>query len=241
MSTIKKIGNWHVLEHDRAVVGRNILHMDLVDFVWQTKKLPEQRFRGADILSYIRAHKRLTTATNSLYVDVGAAYGFTSVPLANIFTNIMAFEPMPDTYKCLQLNCEPYLNIQTFNVALSNRESIQQAYFRPTNTMISSMKDQVDDRIAHRPDHPLFHEINVNTITLDQVVKRPVNLLKIDVEGHEAKVIEGAKKVLSISDAIVIIEQLDPNDTTIKQMMDELHYSHVDTVFSNDYVYKKRR
>ena len=56
----------------------------------------------------------------------------------------------------------------------------------------------------------------VDTTTLDALVDEPVRLLKLDVQGHELAVLNGAAKVLDATDALlmeVIFESLYEGDT----------------------------
>ena len=57
-------------------------------------------------------------------------------------------------------------------------------------------------------------QIEVDTIPLDDVIKDeflPIDLMKIDVEGTEPYVIEGAKKILEQSPNLKIIMEWDVN------------------------------
>lgn len=237
-SEIIKVGNWHVLSCDTSVHGRDICHWPKEKVIWQNKKTPDQIYRGADLLSFIRAH---TKHRGGIYVDCGASYGFTSYPLASNFRTVYSFEPFKPVFDCLQLNTNDAQNIHCFNFALSNELKTEQAIFRPTNTMISSLSETPRDAIAQRPDHPQFEHHTVTSIALDSMIKRPVNVIKVDVEGSELKLLQGASNLLTMSTALVIVEQLDHNNNDVELLMRDHGYHLTDVMFMNDFVYKKTR
>ena len=51
-----------------------------------------------------------------------------------------------------------------------------------------------------------FNAVTVRTVRLDDAVKQPVGLLKIDVEGHEMAVLRGATRILERDRPNLIIE-----------------------------------
>lgn len=240
MNNIIKVGNWWVVKSDKSVQERSLmLEMPLANFQWQTKKPKDQSHRG-DLLSYIRRHERFKNVRHSTYVDVGAAYGFTSVPLTDTFTQIIAVEPMPVTFKCLLRNARDYPNIHCINFALSNRLGFSEAIYKPTHAMISQLQDQQNHQFEQRVDHPLSISQQVATMTLDQLIHREIDCLKIDVEGHQLQVLQGAALTLKKSNCLVIVEQTDHQDKQVEQLMHEYGYSHVDTLYTNDFVYKRK-
>ena len=62
------------------------------------------------------------------------------------------------------------------------------------------------------PNNPLardfdaFNEVPVHTVRLDDVIDRPVGLIKVDVEGHEMAVLHGAACILERDRPNLIVE-----------------------------------
>jgi len=73
------------------------------------------------------------------------------------------------------------------------------------------------------------------------MIKRPVNVIKVDVEGSELKLLQGASNLLTMSTALVIVEQLDHNNNDVELLMRDHGYHLTDVMFMNDFVYKKTR
>lgn len=127
---------------------------------------------------------------NDVVIDVGANIGFftlLSSTLVGKYGKVYAFEPHPKTYKYLQGNValNKVENVRTFNVALGDSNRI----VRFSNHKKSDDKNSVvvDDS-----------GITVPMRKLDQIgiENNSISLLKIDVEGYEKFVVEGAGHIL---------------------------------------------
>jgi len=119
-------------------------------------------------------------------IDCGACVGLVSRVIADNFEEVHAFEPDPDNYRALVRNTWEKYNVFTYNVALSDKPgwcSMRGA---------SSTSRYVDDGTE------------IEKITLDEFNLK-ADLVKIDVEGHEYYLIQGAKRTLS-SGPVVAVE-----------------------------------
>jgi FkbM family methyltransferase len=120
-------------------------------------------------------------------IDVGANIGTTALCAGAVvgeLGGVMAIEPHPRTYRFLQGNVRlnKMANVQTINCALGARDG----YIGLSDTRSDDM-NAVDDA-----------GIQVRLSSLDSLSDgmREVALLKIDVEGYEKYVIEGAVRTL---------------------------------------------
>lgn len=116
-----------------------------------------------------------------LVVDIGAWCGTWTRSLAPFSKKIIAFEPDKLHFKCLEKN--------TFN--LSNVE-LHQSCIGDTPKKISLSQDNFTQ--AKRI---LEESGKIEVKTLDSFAFDSIDLLKIDVEGYEMKVLEGCKNTLS--------------------------------------------
>jgi FkbM family methyltransferase len=152
---------------------------------------------------YFGTFERLETALVRRYlqpgmtvVDVGANVGYYTMLAASIVGEagrVCAIEPSPDLYRCLEknvkANCIP--QVQTVPIALGDADGDLNLYVpkhRGNNT---------PTMIANAGGRP----VRVRVRTLDQFMNESslhkIDLLKIDVEGYEARVLAGAKQALS--------------------------------------------
>ena len=133
------------------------------------------------------------------FVDVGANIGVYSVLASGITgAKSLAFEPIPSTFANLKRNINfnnLQANTELFNLGVGDKEE--------TLTFSNSL-----DAINH-----VIHETgfsgdttSVPVNSLDNLlVGKNINLLKIDVEGFEANVINGATQTLERPELKVII------------------------------------
>lgn len=141
----------------------------------------------------------------NVILDVGANIGWTALRFASINPNatIIAFEPHPITFQKAQDNFgrNSFNNILCLNIGLGESESILKIYELMENN--SGMNRIVLDEL----DRP-FKEVKIER--LDDVLEsrsiHQVDLIKLDVEGFEGFVLKGASKILTSSNAKILME-----------------------------------
>ena len=130
-----------------------------------------------------------------IFIDVGANIGNHSIFYSKYFKKILSFEPSKISFKVLSLNVENLKNIKIFNFGLSNIS--KKFYFDDKATKnVAGLKFKKKGKI------PVKAEV------FDKKFKelKNIDLVKIDVEGHELNVIEGMKKTLKNNSPLLIIE-----------------------------------
>jgi FkbM family methyltransferase len=145
---------------------------------------------------------------DSRVLDVGANIGMTALALSQICPHgqIAAIEPVPRTFQFLQRNVAnaDSSNIKTFNFALGSREEIALMQGHPSNFACSFIADnyQIPDsnHFAHEVTIKRLDEIFCD-LSLDRL-----DFMKVDVEGFELEVFEGAQKTLATYRPIVFLE-----------------------------------
>lgn len=133
-------------------------------------------------------------SADTTFVDVGANVGLfssTFIRFQKLYKDvkIYAFEANPDTFKRLLRTAEN-TNIQLFNNAISNEEK-----------ELDFVEGVVSHVFAEKSHSNSYHLKNAGTVKvkakrLDQFeIAGNSIMLKIDVEGHEYEVLEGAGKL----------------------------------------------
>jgi len=148
--------------------------------------------------------------------DVGAHRGGYAkcVRRFNDSARIVAFEPHPTTFKVLQENIKD-LNIETYNIALGNRSDVAMLYDYKQKGG-SEHASLYESTIAD-----MYHEetqcYRVGVDTIDDVMSRlriaSIDLLKIDTEGNELAVLQGA--ISAIKERRIKVIQFEFNATDI--------------------------
>ena len=150
-----------------------------------------------------------TVKEGNIFYDVGANVGFFSLLAARLVGpkgRVISFEPLPDNLVNLRENMKrnQFLNVQILPFALgaTNEEQIFQVSERPTWGKLKSVGNDAPDKY--------LSDIKVAVRRLDDLVSDgvipPPDFVKIDVEGAEVEVIEGAQQTLTRHRPTLIIE-----------------------------------
>ena len=172
----------------------------------------------------------LKIAPNDVFVDVGAHIGSYAIPIAKKAQKVIAFEPNKYTFKLLTKNIaiNHLTNIVTYNMAVSRKSGnlsfnsdIEPAYSRIIDDEQSSDITVLENAKQRN------NIIIVNTIDLDSVLlmEDRVDWIKIDVEGHELDVLEGAIQTIHMYKPKMIIEIWPRNFEKFKAMVHSFGYS----------------
>jgi FkbM family methyltransferase len=134
----------------------------------------------------------------AVIIDAGANVGSFSVYSSNIKKNIIihAFEPVRATFEILEKNTSPYKGISCHNIGLGDSTGKKDIFFSKYSTGGSAFEDRGIVE-SHRP-FDLSEEAQITTI--DDFVRQNaiprVDFIKIDTEGYESKILNGAKETI---------------------------------------------
>jgi FkbM family methyltransferase len=133
-------------------------------------------------------------------VDVGANCGLYTRQLARCSRKVHAFEPARQMADLLRRTAAT--NVELHEIALSDRDgvatlSVPLDHGRAVHSLAS---------IEQRGEEGPSATEQVRTARLDSVVREPVAFVKIDVEGHELSVLNGALGLLEHCRPIFLVE-----------------------------------
>lgn len=142
-------------------------------------------------------------------VDVGAHVGFWSIQMAQRFSLVEAFEPMPEFRECFRKNLDGGWDmslaetrvercvVSLHSYAIGRRDGFAMMEYDPADSGNTHVGQCV--LLAFRGAVPMR--------ALDEFTLQDVDFLKIDCEGYEHHVIEGARETLARCRPCVIVEQ----------------------------------
>lgn len=138
----------------------------------------------------------------TVFVDVGANSGAHSIRAAKIYDKVIAIEPDPSNLIVLKKNIEinKLRNVKVVETGCSDRKGTVKFLSAAANAMVTDNGD-----------------ITINVDTLDNILigeddeglidNEIENMtVKIDVEGHEEKVIHGARRVIDKYRPAIMVE-----------------------------------
>lgn len=135
----------------------------------------------------------------SVFVDVGANTGDTAVKAREDFpqAKIYSFEPHPETFAQLNARIRDLKNIETVNLALSDRKGNTELYVYD-RSLINSLVPDATFAVLHNEE---ARTIEVPRDTLGNFCSEngidEISVLKIDTEGYDLVVLKGAVDLLS--------------------------------------------
>jgi FkbM family methyltransferase len=164
-------------------------------------------YLNASNLEMLSVFRRILRA-GDVAVDGGANIGFLSLvtwqcvgPRGKVY----AFEPQPSTVELLKGNLElnHVENIVIIAKALWNEPGTATLYeFAEADHDLPSL--------ARRSDKGVGREFTVETVRMDDVVREPVRLYKLDIEGAEWHAMRGSQRILFNEPAPHVIIELNP-------------------------------
>ena len=178
---------------------------------------------NCDTIETFVCFRILETKSNPVMFDIGSNIGTITTMMANILRNIRiyCFEPQEDVFKilCGNLAINNLHNCHPFNLALGKENKTipvkEPDYSIPNDFGIFSLlenKIQTTDKIKF-----------IDICTLDNFVNKHqiknIDLLKIDAEGMDLDVLQGAKLSIEKFNPYILIEYSD-NRKSIKSELE---------------------
>jgi len=192
-------------------IGSRILTMPIVvPFVGTAQLVAELGMTGATGNIYTGLHEFVDMAfclhllrVGDLFVDVGANIGSYTVLASKVVgANSLAIEPVRETYQRLRRN----INLNDISLLVDSR-----CCAVGKNHGLIKFSSDMDTTNQVVDNDYLGKSIEVPVKSLDHILEElQPTLIKIDVEGFEPEVIEGARKTLTLNSILaVLLETVD--------------------------------
>jgi len=164
-----------------------------------------------------------------IFVDIGANIGWHSKIVQNEGYNVIAFEPEPENYNILKENCTKAGSI-LYPVALGDKEEILRIERNPINYGDSFISDTGTTSVT----------VVRLDVLLNQETIAKISVVKMDVQGFETRVINGATNFFnSLAKGTTIIIEVSPWNkncdlTVIDQLRSTCSESYALTYWTED-------
>ena len=152
----------------------------------------------------------------SLVLDVGANTGQFAEQIRNFGykDRILSFEPLSSAYEALQDSARADVLWETFNYALGNKDTRALIYIS-SNSYSSSLLRMLPSHVRSAPESAYIGQEEVAIKSLDSVcdallLRQNGVYLKIDAQGYENEVLNGAARALEHIDTIQLEMSVKP-------------------------------
>ena len=124
-------------------------------------------------------------------IDVGSHVGFWSKDFTNLFTHTFAFDPIPNVRECYVKNITNS-NYTLYPYGLGKEEKKIKVFYDPKETGNTHASDNGN--------------LEIEVKTIDGFNLPNIDYIKIDAEGYEIEVVEGAKELIERCKPFIHIE-----------------------------------
>ncbi len=188
----------------------------------------EEDLEGQPRLTYqyqkydVCVSKALAPWRRRVAIDVGAHVGLWSYWMQRDFTKVLAFEPARDHRLCFSKNVDDapgYLhNVTMFPVGLGATHGWATLQHRPTASGGSYIVPPMEPALSGITSSVPIHRLDDYTIPV-------CDFLKIDVEGYELDVVQGAAQFLQRTKPVIIMETIPDNANRYgRDIFDAVHF-----------------
>ena len=205
--------------------------LDVLRYVPSLERVYNNYIKGSatDSDQWMRLLPDFIPADCETIFDVGVNYGHTAAWFSKRAKNVFVFEPDPENQLKVNelLNIRNITNVTIINTAISDVEGTSDFHIKAFSGQNSLSQIDHGDYIK---------TIQVAVTTIDKVCAthniQQISLLKIDVEGYEPEVLQGAESMLGKQNIDVIVFEHSPDfylkrslepDVTLTYL-DKMHY-----------------
>jgi FkbM family methyltransferase len=165
---------------------------------WHLTHRPRSAEQELEFLDRIIPERAVT-------IDVGANCGLYTRKLAQLSTTVHAFEPSDRMAELLRRTSAPNVNVH--EIALSDQNGEAELFIPEDNDQLVYGLASLEPRALASGQKVASSRVPM--ARLDAIVNEDVAFVKIDVEGHELNVLNGAVVLLENSQPVFLVEAED--------------------------------
>lgn len=168
-----------------------------------TLKLPpsDTHFKNTETYQLKQYNAGVAACTQRrVAVDVGAHVGIFTTRYARDFDSVVALEPIPHNLQQLYANTEHLDNVRVIPRGASSEHTELYAH-NPTHNNENTGAWELSNNPS---------DIEVEIITIDSLNLLDVDLIKVDTQGLEQEVLEGASDTVMTFKPVIHVETQDP-------------------------------
>jgi len=136
----------------------------------------------------------------NLSLDIGANVGnYTKLILQETNSKVISFEPLPKAYRELEILKKDFNDrLEIFNIGISNESKKQDLYFGNEKSEKASLIKNLEKLsfVGKTNKNKISVEVKKLDDLKDILKNQIIDFIKIDTEGYEFEVLDGAKHIL---------------------------------------------
>ena len=156
------------------------------------RKLRFFRLVNYKISNNYKNFRNLDLNKESIVVDIGANIGLISQTLVDMYDcNIYAYEPNNVAFKELKKRFQDNNKVKCYKLAVTN-DGLKKKYFFTKNQKIDAVKYSTATSLLPKKENINNKDFNIiKTIAISKIISKlkSTDLIKIDVEGYEYKIL----------------------------------------------------
>jgi FkbM family methyltransferase len=170
---------------------------------------------GEDNVGYeVYIEKYMLPEEGKCLVDIGASVGEWTVFAAKAGRQVYAFEPSPKAFDILKKRTQKYPNVHVYSYALGDKNGVGRLGLAALS--LSGTMD-VEINGLHKGG-----TIDIPLRSLDSLDIPNIGIIKIDTEGYETPILQGAKETIEKNKPRLIIEVHKASGKAAKTFPEEL-------------------
>lgn len=219
-------------------------------WVWDSDSFYTQRLRAGPYQKQNLIHLRSLCPNPRTVLDIGMNIGMNTIEYATWAKRVIGFEPVPATYQValdnIAMNEKDYSSntgwwkdngvwasmemtgtIETHNIALGPDARTVEMHIKKNDGHNRVANDNGEFKTVTGKDikrNEGYPRVEIEQKVLDNLNYQDVDIIKIDVEGYELQVLEGASDTIKRNRPIVQVECVDIQPRafgrTIQELMD---------------------
>jgi FkbM family methyltransferase len=177
----------------------------------EARDFVQAAFPGVWLQWYFRRNRQLFEAELALLdrivpadrisIDVGANLGLYTRRLARLSRQVVAFEPWKKNADILRRTSAR--NVVVHEVALSDRSGVAALRIPCAGDQLAHGLASIEPQAIHKD---AVRSLTVPVRRLDAMIQSDVGFVKIDVEGHELSVLNGAQGIVDGCRPVFLVE-----------------------------------
>lgn len=230
--------------YDQEIIGYNDY---IINYIKNDNKLWE----------YELCNTIVDNINNKEFIDIGANIGMTTLGVNKIAKSkgininkihcfecdINTFQYLVDNTKKISNKNNNYINLYPF--ALSNNFQLcmmsENSYNRGCNFIYKTINDETSNNYNYEfiPSTNYYEKrVHIPSLSLDDILYQfnNVGVIKIDVEGFEYFVLQGAHNIINKYKPIIIVEIWDINLSKVFDLMQNIHNYVLELIEEQNYI-----